>query len=174
VYKHLLHENGPYVLLKHRFPKGYRHPTLDASLTKQRIGAEARALARCQRFGVAAPLLRFVDLEGGTLALEWVDGLSVRDALGGPSADLSAQEDASSEAQRPAGGVDESSHSLFSVTLSSSNLTQPFLVAVMERIGIEIAKLHRADIIHGDLTTSNMMLRQRSSPLGIVGLITSL
>ena len=29
----------------------------------------------------------------------------------------------------------------------------------MDLIGIEIAKMHGADIIHGDLTTSNMMLR---------------
>lgn len=30
-------------------------------------------------------------------------------------------------------------------------------------IGTEIAKMHIADIIHGDLTTSNMMLRHPSS-----------
>ena len=29
----------------------------------------------------------------------------------------------------------------------------------MDLIGVEIAKMHGADIIHGDLTTSNMMLR---------------
>jgi len=33
----------------------------------------------------------------------------------------------------------------------------------MALIGIEIAKMHLADIIHGDLTTSNMMLRHPSS-----------
>ena len=30
----------------------------------------------------------------------------------------------------------------------------------MKQIGAEIAKMHLADIIHGDLTTSNMMLRK--------------
>ena len=30
----------------------------------------------------------------------------------------------------------------------------------MALIGAEIAKMHQADIIHGDLTTSNMMLRR--------------
>jgi TP53 regulating kinase-like protein len=34
----------------------------------------------------------------------------------------------------------------------------------MGLIGTEIAKMHMADIIHGDLTTSNMMLRHTSSP----------
>jgi hypothetical protein len=33
----------------------------------------------------------------------------------------------------------------------------------MHLIGTEIAKMHAADIIHGDLTTSNMMLRHPSS-----------
>lgn len=32
----------------------------------------------------------------------------------------------------------------------------------MRLIGTEIAKMHAADVIHGDLTTSNMMLRRRS------------
>jgi TP53 regulating kinase and related kinases len=32
-------------------------------------------------------------------------------------------------------------------------------------VGTEIAKMHLADIIHGDLTTSNMMLRHPSSIL---------
>jgi len=34
---------------------------------------------------------------------------------------------------------------------------------LMHLIGAEIAKMHAADIIHGDLTTSNMMLRHPSS-----------
>jgi tRNA A-37 threonylcarbamoyl transferase component Bud32 len=33
----------------------------------------------------------------------------------------------------------------------------------MQLIGQEIAKMHLADVIHGDLTTSNMMLRHPSS-----------
>lgn len=71
------------VLLKHRFPKQYRHPTLDALLTRQRLTAEARALVKCKRAGVAVPGLRMVDVRAGTLAIEWVDGWSVRQVLGG-------------------------------------------------------------------------------------------
>jgi len=33
----------------------------------------------------------------------------------------------------------------------------------MEMIGSEIAKMHKAEVIHGDLTTSNIMLRHPSS-----------
>ena len=34
---------------------------------------------------------------------------------------------------------------------------------LMDLIGVELAKMHQADVIHGDLTTSNMMLRHPSS-----------
>jgi tRNA A-37 threonylcarbamoyl transferase component Bud32 len=34
---------------------------------------------------------------------------------------------------------------------------------LMKLIGSEIAKMHQADIIHSDLTTSNLMLRHPSS-----------
>ena len=30
----------------------------------------------------------------------------------------------------------------------------------MEMIGQELARMHKVDIVHGDLTTSNMMLRR--------------
>lgn len=32
----------------------------------------------------------------------------------------------------------------------------------MGLIGAEIAKMHLVDVIHGDLTTSNMMLRRKA------------
>ena len=37
----------------------------------------------------------------------------------------------------------------------------------MAMIGSEIAKMHTADIVHGDLTTSNMMLRHPGSQKGL-------
>jgi len=40
-----------------------------------------------------------------------------------------------------------------------------FVDALMGMIGVEIAKMHYADVIHGDLTTSNMMLRRKTSDL---------
>lgn len=46
---------------------------------------------------------------------------------------------------------------------------------VMKMIGTEIAKMHQADIVHGDLTTSNMMLRWPSaSPSGACSLVLRL
>lgn len=74
---------GPSTILKYRFPKTYRHPTLDASLTRLRLASEARALARCLRHGVRVPRVVFVDEKSGVLGLERIEGWSVREVLGG-------------------------------------------------------------------------------------------
>jgi TP53 regulating kinase-like protein len=73
----------PSVILKYRFPKTYRHPTLDAQLTKTRISFEARALARSLKAGIAVPKVLFVDERNGVLALERIEGWSIREVLGG-------------------------------------------------------------------------------------------
>lgn len=40
----------------------------------------------------------------------------------------------------------------------------------MEKIGRELARMHKVDIVHGDLTTSNMMLR-RVAGTGVAELV---
>ncbi|BGP12168.1 hypothetical protein JCM10213_004734 [Rhodosporidiobolus nylandii] len=145
------------ILLKHRFPKAYRHPHLDTLLTRQRLQSEARALVRCQKAGVRVPGLRVVDVRQGCVGMEWVEGWSVREVLGGgqegdelpfdeeeeePEEDEAEEEDVGEMLRRR--GVDEDT--------------------MLRLIGREIAKMHLADIIHGDLTTSNMMVRLLDSP----------
>lgn len=44
---------GRAAVIKHRFPKGYRHPALEARLSRRRTVQEARALLRCRRVGEA-------------------------------------------------------------------------------------------------------------------------
>ncbi|KAF6089642.1 TP53 regulating kinase [Phyllostomus discolor] len=47
---------GRAAVVKHRFPKGYRHPALEARLSRRRTVQEARALLRCRRAGETARL----------------------------------------------------------------------------------------------------------------------
>ncbi|KAJ7795733.1 hypothetical protein B0H14DRAFT_101626 [Mycena olivaceomarginata] len=138
--------SDPAVLLKHRFRKGYRHPTLDGSLTRARVAGEARALLKCLRAGVNVPGLRMVDAVEGVLGIEWIDGQSVRKLLPGGAGE---DEDGASEDDP------EDADSLNEYDIPVDIL--------MQLIGQEIAKMHLADVIHGDLTTSNMMLRHPSS-----------
>lgn len=113
--------------LKVRPAKRWRHPTLDKRLTRQRILAEARVLVKCVREGVAVPAVLGLDWEQGWMAMEWIEGGSVKAAI--RARDITA------------------------------STAEEDLRALMRRIGCAVGKLHAAGLIHGDLTTSNMMLR---------------
>ncbi|KAK4052922.1 serine/threonine-protein kinase bud32 [Microbotryomycetes sp. JL221] len=151
------------VLLKHRFSKQYRHPTLDTLLTKQRLTSEVRALARCLKAGVTVPGLRVVDLKQGIVGMEWIEGWSVREVLGGGQDGDELPDDKETTSL-------ETEHDDHAKTLEGENRRMEELMAMLENRGVDrdimlatigaaIAKMHLADIIHGDLTTSNMMLR---------------
>lgn len=93
-----------------------------------------------------------VDASEGVLGLEWIDGQSIRKLL--PGAEPEDDDDDEE--------LDVTAESLEEYDLSLEDL--------MGLVGTEIAKMHLTDIIHGDLTTSNMMLRHP----GRTGLPTSL
>lgn len=160
---------SPPVILKHRFPKTYRHPTLDTSLTRTRLQFEARALSRCARAGVKAPTVLWVDEPAGVLAMERVEGWSVREMLGG-GAEGEVEVDMSVEVEKEAGetGEEDTGPETKEETPPSEGMAallapgweeEDLIDHVMARVGIAVARLHRAGIIHGDLTTSNMMVR---------------
>ncbi|ESK94547.1 bud32 protein kinase [Moniliophthora roreri MCA 2997] len=143
VYKSRITSEAPPILLKYRFQKQYRHPTLDVSLTRSRIAGEARSLLKCLRSGVNVPGIRMVDANAGVLGIEWIEGKSIRKLLPGGAEEEDVEEDENEDELLKEYGVS--------------------VDQVMKLIGTEIAKMHQADVIHGDLTTSNMMLRHPSS-----------
>ncbi|KAG8899723.1 serine/threonine-protein kinase bud32 [Tulasnella sp. 403] len=117
---------------------------------------EARALMRCLRSGVSVPGIRMVDPVNGILGVELIDGPSVRTILGG-GAD-NDDEDGEAPAAESSPWVNY---------LEKNGLTEE---SIMIWMGRELAKMHAIDVIHGDLTTSNMMLR-RSPSTGDVELV---
>lgn len=125
--------------LKYRPSKSYRHAILDARLTKQRVLAEARVLSRCSRESVPVPALLGLDWESGWLAMEWIDGSTVRSCLDVYLRHGEGVQDATTQDQR---------------------LKE--LEGLMGRIGKAVGRLHEVGITHGDLTTSNIMLRTKS------------
>jgi Kae1-associated kinase Bud32 len=80
-------EEGTYMgrpaVLKHRRPKGYRHPELERDLCVSRMRAEARALREARAAGVRTPAVLDADLGEGRLVLERVEGPTVRAAMDG-------------------------------------------------------------------------------------------
>lgn len=134
--------------LKYRPSKPYRHPILDARLTRQRILAEARILAKARREGVPVPAVYCVDEAAGWMMIEWVMGQPVRARVNAWLGDKAEAE----VLRARAGDGDE------------GDKGNSDLVALMRRVGAAVGALHAAGIVHGDLTTSNMMLRPAQSP----------
>lgn len=132
--------------LKHRPSKPYRHPILDKRLTRHRILSEARTLVKCRREGVSVPGVLALDAEGdkagteaaagGWMMMEWVDGKTVRDAL------------VEGARRRKKGRVEG---------------WEDMVKDLVERMGRAVGRLHEVGVVHGDLTTSNMMLRPREN-----------
>lgn len=115
--------------LKYRPPKPWRHPTLDQRLTKHRILSEARILAKCRRDGVRVPAVYAVDENGGWLMLEWIHGGPVRAKI-------------NERLGKRTEGIEDDVE----------------LKDLMRRMGTAVGTMHKVGIVHGDLTTSNLML----------------
>ncbi|KAI0813272.1 tyrosine protein kinase [Xylaria sp. FL0064] len=131
--------------VKYRPPKPWRHPILDARLTRHRILSEARNLAKCRREGLLVPAVYAVDESAGWLMMEWVTGAPVRAAI---NEWLRRRRDA----ERAAGRLGDA-------IVEGTGEADADLVALLRRIGAAVGLMHKAGIVHGDLTTSNMMLR---------------
>ncbi|KAM7199531.1 EKC/KEOPS complex subunit BUD32 [Naviculisporaceae sp. PSN 640] len=125
-------------ILKYRPPKPYRHPILDARLTKERITAEAHVLARCAREGVPVPAVYATDPKAGWMMIEFIEGVPVRQAIN------------EFLGKRPE--TDEEK-------VAAEEIDYTPLIGLLEKVGRTVGGLHATGNIHGDLTTSNMMLR---------------
>lgn len=138
--------------LKIRPAKPYRHPILDKRLTRQRVLQEARCLVKLVREGINVPGVLAVDWEAqgeedgrvaAWLLMEWIDGLVVRVVFERWEAWIKQQ-------QR------ELSADAFSQLYKEE---EERVRDLMRRIGRTIGGMHKAGVIHGDLTTSNLILR---------------
>jgi TP53 regulating kinase-like protein len=141
---------------KERFTKAYRHAILDERLTKHRCRAEARILEKClKRGGMDVP--KVYQIQGPVLYLEFIEGVTVRDYL------LSlhtACTDTDTDTNTNHTGDNSNNGDNKNQSSSSNNEKEQTQAQDMARhIGTTVGKLHSLGIVHGDLTTSNMMLR---------------
>lgn len=151
-----LHPSRP-CAIKYRPVKTWRHPTLDQRLTRHRILSEARTLVKCRRDGISVPAVLALDWEGtdvegqpgrkggGWMMVEWVQGATVRSSIDGWL--------------KPYKGTAPGEKEKVKTEYASE------LVELMAKIGREIGKMHTKGVIHGDLTTSNIMLRSGTKVL---------
>ncbi|OXB61017.1 hypothetical protein ASZ78_015014 [Callipepla squamata] len=127
---------GRAAVAKLRFPKRYRHPALEERLSRRRTAQEARALLRCRRAGIPAPVVYFVDSVSNCIYLEDIVGaVAVQDHI-------------------------------YAVQRSGGDASG--LLGLAEKMGQLLARMHDEDLIHGDLTTSNVLLRPPAEQLDLV------
>lgn len=117
---------GKQCIVKERFSKKYRHPSLDSKLTLKRLNAEARCMTKARKLGVSTPVLYAVDPLQHTLTFEFVEGPAVKDIF---------------------------------LKFGLEGIVEEQLDDIASQIGNAIGKIHDGGLIHGDLTTSNMLIR---------------
>lgn len=117
------------VIIKQRFEKKYRHPSLDIKITHKRTLQEVRAILKCRKAGIKTPIVYFVNYIDNTIYMEEIESSkTVREEI---------------DAMLKSGSKDQ-------------------LRALAEKIGSIISVMHQVEIIHGDLTTSNILISNGS------------
>ena len=200
------HENAMSIsflpaICKERFPKKYRHATLDASILRSRTKAEVKCLVRCRRGGVPCPAILACDMGPKNysianskttneskeanqqismcLFLEFIPGMTVREffdqtiIMNSPKVNNSEENftsddenslsiEGGSPPQKKLKNQEAGKMTIQNDEHSSGSFdeeTNKSLMQVAYAIGTVIAKMHNVNVVHGDLTTSNIMLR---------------
>mmetsp|Transcript_22388 Transcript_22388/g.37445 ORF Transcript_22388/g.37445 Transcript_22388/m.37445 type:complete len:258 (+) Transcript_22388:53-826(+) len=127
---------GRPAILKERLSKSYRVPELDRKINRQRILQEARCIVKCRRAGVLAPSVYLIDLENNRLYIEKIPGQCMKELLWDKMTNKNKDEDR-----------------------IPSTSVQQLLLNLAKSVGAAVGKLHDAEVVHGDLTTSNILVK---------------
>lgn len=155
VYKTTFLDSTP-AALKFRPSKPYRHPTLDQRLTKARVLAEARVLVKLSglnKDGINVPAV---------LSLEW---------------DVARKAKHVTDDQKGQRGgawiLMEWIEGKSVKQILRENPTEEYVKRLLRNIGKAVAAMHfKGGVVHGDLTTSNIMVRSDEIVLIDFGLAT--
>lgn len=138
---------GKPTIVKERFKKSYRHPDLDDYLTKERIKGEARSLIRCKMAGLRTPAIYYVDFETRRIYMEDLQHyITAKDFI--------------SNIEENGSSVDH-----------THKVLEKRLTDLAHEIGKTIGIMHTNNIIHGDLTTSNILLNKEGDNVNSIVLI---
>lgn len=144
-----------FTVCKERFSKAYRHPDLDARLTKSRCRSEAKILEKCaKKSKIRVP--KVIRVSPPSLYLEYLVGPSVKSYL---------------QEQQNNGPAGETTEVVETITEKDTTTTQGKKSTMEQnkisekelayRMGELVGRLHNVGIVHGDLTTSNMMMVEK-------------
>lgn len=148
---------GRPTIVKERFVKSYRIPFLDNKINTGRIATEAKTLQRVRAIGLDVPAVYHVDLPALRLYLEQIEGGTVKQAIFDTEARIKSTCVAGIERENLS---DPSASTLARLLAEDSEL-----IRLARAMGTCIGKLHQNNIVHGDLTTSNFMVRKNGGGL---------
>ncbi|KAG0682295.1 serine/threonine-protein kinase bud32 [Pichia californica] len=132
-------ESTEQYIIKYRPRKPYRHEQLDLQITKSRTASEAKLLYKLETLGIRAPKLIAMDAINGIIFMEFL-GFKLEN-----------------------NNFSSLKNWLWYIETKGDNDALGIQAQdVMRKVGIAIAKLHLNDIVHGDLTSSNIVLTKDS------------
>jgi len=121
------------IILKQRIPKSYRHPQLDTQIRTRRTKSESKILTKALALGINVPKLIHPTTDNRQPTTEDKFEIHLEFIEG-----------------------DRLSQTL-------NNYPEKKQFQTMQALGTQVALLHKNNIIHGDLTTSNVILTTRNS-----------
>ncbi|KAI3386418.1 hypothetical protein SNEBB_000925 [Seison nebaliae] len=134
VYK-MTKENGDEYIVKERVHKDYRITELNSWLLSQRHNAELRGLKRAKQLELNVPKVLGSDLKKLTIEMTLLPFVSLKDSLRELENKLTDEDD---------------------------DPTLSILKNLMDAVGGAIGKMHNGHLIHGDLTTSNILVENNN------------
>lgn len=129
-------DNHDEYIIKFRPPKPYRHPKIDASITKNRTVGEVKFMSKLARIGIRAPSLILADFNNGII---WMECLGQT---------------------LPNGEVSSFKNWLWYLERNEipDKCVSDEVRVVCIKVGALIGRLHLNNMVHGDLTSSNILL----------------
>ena len=162
--------------MKERFSKSYRHADLDTKISSQRLSSEVRALSKCRRQTALAdvvytPAVFFVDEEQRRIYMERIFGDTVKEKMHTLDLEDPKQEQIAMQLAAKIGRGIAGVHAAGSVfaraatrllwdraSLACSGEPSDLTAVALCRCSPRFRCLCDVSIVHGDLTTSNLML----------------
>jgi TP53 regulating kinase-like protein len=152
--------NDAYAVCKERFSKAYRHPDLDARLTKSRCRSEAKILEKCvKKTKIRVP--KVIRVSPPNLYLEFLVGPTIKSYLQQQHNNVPADNDERDDAIPTTKSVaenDTDTTNQGNKSIQQSNISEKELAHMMGEL---VGRLHNIGIVHGDLTTSNIMIVEK-------------
>ena len=117
-------------IVKYRFPKKYRHKQLDLKLRKNRSKKEQKCINKARCVGICVPNIYYYDNKNCCIHMEFIDLPTVKSVL------------------------------IKYYDKKTQTYDNTKCINILKEIGKNIAILHKNDLVHGDLTTSNMLINE--------------